>query len=311
MKISAYCICFNAEKTIARAIESMIEQSDYLQQIVIVDDCSTDKSWEIISSYTNYPNIEILNLKKNHGAVKARNIAVSKCTGDWIAVLDADDYWLKDKIKFQVDLISRHKHTTLVTTGSVFDSHCDLKMVHNSDKVKESKIKNLTNKITPVAHSSFLFNKSVFEKIGGYDERFARAHDFKLMLDLKKVGGHYHLSTIFTRMSQSPAGLTKTPSTEGFMQQDYALVAKYLTFAGLSKKIIFDACMQRAAQVNKGFNNFHKVKKLLKARSEDVKLNEIKMREIIHGVLWYFINKFFPSYDLIKLRYLMKRDGME
>jgi glycosyltransferase involved in cell wall biosynthesis len=87
--------CFNAEKTILRALHSVLEQSKahLIKEIIIVDDCSTDRTLEVIQNFDN-KLVRVLSLDRNTGsAAQPRNEAILKTTTEGVAFLDSDDSW--------------------------------------------------------------------------------------------------------------------------------------------------------------------------------------------------------------------------
>lgn len=94
---------FNSEKFIAEAILSVQKQTYANWEIIVVDDCSTDKTEEIISHFIKQdPRIKFIKLQKNSGAGVARNLAVQIAKGRFIAFLDSDDLWKPLKLEKQV-----------------------------------------------------------------------------------------------------------------------------------------------------------------------------------------------------------------
>lgn len=94
--------CFNASKTIRRAVQSCIGQSFTQFEIIIIDDASSDDTLEVVASLIKEnPNfqIKIIQLEKNSGPAKCRNIGLLEAKGDFIAFLDSDDSWVKNKLE--------------------------------------------------------------------------------------------------------------------------------------------------------------------------------------------------------------------
>jgi len=87
---------FNAEQTIARAIESALAQKGVAVEIVVADDCSTDRTVEIARSF---PDVRVVTLEQNRGPSGARNAGMDVARGRWIAVLDADDAVYPDRLR--------------------------------------------------------------------------------------------------------------------------------------------------------------------------------------------------------------------
>ena len=94
---------YNGEKTIGKTIESVINQTYDKFEMIIVDDLSNDKTVDIIKKYQKEDDrIKLFILDKKGGASGARNFAIKKATGKYVAFLDGDDLWKKDKLEKQV-----------------------------------------------------------------------------------------------------------------------------------------------------------------------------------------------------------------
>ncbi len=94
--VSFVIAAYNAEETIAPAIQSALEQVSVSVEVVVVDDCSTDSSLEIVRSFDD-PRVTVVRQPENGGPGKARNTGIAAATGHWIAVLDSDDTVLPER----------------------------------------------------------------------------------------------------------------------------------------------------------------------------------------------------------------------
>lgn len=104
-RISAVIPAYNCRAYIGRAIESVLAQTRPADEIIVVDDGSTDGTNAEIERYKD----RIIHIRQeNLGASEARNAGIRRATGDWIAFLDGDDEWLPDKLRKQEDLLERH-----------------------------------------------------------------------------------------------------------------------------------------------------------------------------------------------------------
>jgi len=92
---------WNCGKFIAETIESVLAQSYRNWEMLIVDDCSTDNTQEIVEKYSD-PRIKYHCLERNSGAAVARNTALRMAKGRWIAFLDSDDLWKPEKLERQL-----------------------------------------------------------------------------------------------------------------------------------------------------------------------------------------------------------------
>ena len=107
--VSIITPCYNSEKYITQAIESVINQKYQKWEMIIVDDCSSDNSVEIISQFIKKDTrIKIIELSSNKGAGYCRNYAISKAVGQYYAFLDSDDIWFKDKISKQINFMKKN-----------------------------------------------------------------------------------------------------------------------------------------------------------------------------------------------------------
>lgn len=109
--VSIITPCYNASKYIKDTIESVLRQTYVSWEMIIVDDCSTDDSFEILKKYCEKDSrIRVYKTDKPSGSpVIPRNVALSKSNGDLIAFLDADDLWVPHKLQQQVSLFEDEK----------------------------------------------------------------------------------------------------------------------------------------------------------------------------------------------------------
>ncbi|WP_236939117.1 glycosyltransferase [Evansella clarkii] len=110
-KVTVIIPVYNAEETINTALDSIITQTWINLEIIVVDDCSTDNTTDVIRGYTEKDNrITLLSTGKNSGAYTARNIALKKATGEYVTINDADDWSHPEKIETQVRHLQKHKN---------------------------------------------------------------------------------------------------------------------------------------------------------------------------------------------------------
>ena len=121
MKISAVIPAYNAEKHIARAIGSVFAQTRPADEIIVVDDGSTDATAEVVRSYGDKV---VFIQQENAGASVARNTGIEVANGDWITFLDCDDEWLPEKLQLQCEHLNRNPEL-LWATGNYINCLCD------------------------------------------------------------------------------------------------------------------------------------------------------------------------------------------
>ncbi len=117
MKVSVLMVTYNQAEYIAQAIESVLmQETDFEVELVIGDDCSTDHTREILLDLqTKNPNkIKLLQSERNLGVNKNIARTLQACTGQYLAILDGDDYWLSPhKLQVQVDYLDNHQELTV------------------------------------------------------------------------------------------------------------------------------------------------------------------------------------------------------
>lgn len=112
---------YNASDFLRQTIESVLNQTYSDFEFIAVDDCSTDNSYEILLEYARSDSrIKVYKKEKNSGVSYTRNFAVSKASSEYIALIDSDDLWTKDKLQKQMKLIEEYPETDMCYTGSAF-----------------------------------------------------------------------------------------------------------------------------------------------------------------------------------------------
>lgn len=116
--VSVIMPAYNAMKTIEQSVQSVLAQTYKNFELIIVDDGSTDGTGNFIDIYEN-EKIRAFHID-NKGVGRARNFAISKAEGDYIAFLDADDLWTKDKLEKQISFMEKNNWPSLSFTASSF-----------------------------------------------------------------------------------------------------------------------------------------------------------------------------------------------
>lgn len=94
MKLSVIIPVYNQEELINRAVKSIPLEEDL--EVIIIDDCSTDNTWEVVKQLCKHPKVKGYRLISNQGVATARNHAISFSKGEYLLMLDSDDYLYKD-----------------------------------------------------------------------------------------------------------------------------------------------------------------------------------------------------------------------
>jgi len=185
--VSVILTSYNRANYIKKAISSVLNQSYKNFELIIVNDSSTDNTLNIISSYKD-PRIRIINNEKNIGFVRSLNKAISFSKGQYIARIDDDDIWSGSrKLEKQIRFLENNLDYVLVGSG---------KIIIGKDKMLfPEKDKDIRKRIIIAdlfVHSSVVFRKQAFDKVGGYDETCDYSQDWDLWLKLGRIGKFYN-----------------------------------------------------------------------------------------------------------------------
>jgi glycosyltransferase involved in cell wall biosynthesis len=182
--ISVIMPCYNAAPYVQQAIESVLRQSHANVELIFVDDASTDSSPSIAAGQAEqYAGRMTLLHTDRQGPYPARNVGLSHAHGEFVAFLDADDYWERD---FLEKLYSR-----LVAANAVL-AYCGWQNVGATDRTNEpyvppdyelgDKLELLLRAASPWPIHAALTRRSAIDEVGGFDTQLATCMDYDLWL---------------------------------------------------------------------------------------------------------------------------------
>lgn len=122
IKVSVVIPCYNSEGTIVRAVNSVLSGKILPFEILIYDDCSEDNTVKIIEE--NFKSNSLITLTKgieNKGAGYARDILLKNANGDFVAFLDADDWWYPEKLEMQIEKIKAENYDIVTSGYDIYD----------------------------------------------------------------------------------------------------------------------------------------------------------------------------------------------
>lgn len=185
--VSVIMPCYNGEKFIGEAIESALNQTYKNWELIIVDDRSTDNSKKIIKQYyIADTRIQYIQHKKNKGIPSTRNTGIKISNGEYIAFLDQDDLWMKDKLDLFIREFNRYDAKVGIIFSDIEIVFADNIISRNYKKVNYYKIQKLNkrNFIKKLFMGNFIkttsqviLRKECFNKLGLLDERLHGGDD--------------------------------------------------------------------------------------------------------------------------------------
>tara|TARA_B110000008_G_scaffold261537_1_gene283010 strand:+ start:69 stop:758 length:690 start_codon:yes stop_codon:yes gene_type:complete len=184
-KVSVLMSAYNSQDTIGEALDSLVNQTYKNIEILVIDDGSKDKTFKICLDYAkNFKNIVVQRGKKNIGLTKSLNLLINMSNGNLIARQDADDISDKRRIEKQVNFLNKYNLDAVTSRAKVINQDRTIpRFSYYLPKKIVIKYKN------PFIHGSLLIKKTLIQKLGGYDEMFYYAQDYKLMSDLISAEG--------------------------------------------------------------------------------------------------------------------------
>ena len=179
MKVSVIIPTFNRLSLISRAIDSVLNQTIKPFEIIVVDDGSSDNTSTFIKN--NYKSVKLIK-QKNLGVSKARNVGIKNSSGDWIALLDSDDEWKKNKLEVQIKSLSEYDYYSVCHTNEIW--------IRNGVRVNQKKrhqkyggdIFDKCLDICRISPSSIIFKKNIIDEVGWFDEGLPICEDYDLWL---------------------------------------------------------------------------------------------------------------------------------
>ena len=188
--VSVVIPTYNRAHLVTEAVDSVLDQSYTDYELLVIDDGSTDDTADRLTSYGECIR---LHRQDNRGASAARNAGIRHARGQYIAFLDSDDLWLKDKLQAQMDLVVRDPQVRVCYTEEIWIR----RGVRVNPKRKHRKYSGwILEKMLPlciVSLSSVLIAGEVFHRVGLFDESLPACEDYDLWL---RIGLRYPIVLI-------------------------------------------------------------------------------------------------------------------
>lgn len=235
-KVSVVIPTYNRAELLKKAVESLLSQSHQNIEIVIVDDCSTDHTSEVIGEMKDH-RIQYIKHPANKGGAAARNTGIAHAAGDYIGFLDSDDQWLPKKLEKQLEVFRKNSNIGVVYTG--------LSVVNETKVLREMMPMFKGNILTKLIQfncidttSSILVKKELLDEIEGFDASFPSCQDWDLYIRLaQKTQFDYVKEPLVLFFQHSEERIT---SNKKAVQQGHLLIyEKYKELARQQEDKVF------------------------------------------------------------------------
>ena len=239
-KVSVIIPTFNREKFITKAIDSVMAQTYQDFEIIVLDDGSTDNTRELLGRYNDRVKYFY---QENRGIASARNEAIKRSSGDYIAFLDSDDYWIREKLEKQIQVFNQHQEYGMVA------SCCSSIRLDGSFREKNRPgksgwvLEDLFRK-NFIRTSSAMIKRECLDQVGLFDESFRECEEYDLWL---RIAARYPIGFINESLAvyvDNAEGIS-TDSLAGRLFRLKVLEKEYLKEkipAGMYNKRIADTC---------------------------------------------------------------------
>jgi len=195
MLVSMIMTVYNGEKFLKEAVDSTLAQTYENIEIILVNNGSTDSTKKILDDIKD-KRVKIIHLERNKGIAKALNIGIKEAQGSWIAIQDADDNSYPTRIEEQVKYIIKHPGLVGVGTfiecisggSSISQEHLKGVEQYRNAVVSKEQVRDMIFWGCPLTHSSVMFSKDAYNKVGGYSTDYKIASDYDLWLKLLEKG---------------------------------------------------------------------------------------------------------------------------
>lgn len=181
--VSIILTCYNQEKYLAEALDSVLNQTYPYWECIILNDGSTDGSEEIANQYVSKDKRFIYVYQKNQGVVAARNNAILQSKGKFILPLDGDDKIEPEYMKLAVDVLESHKDVILV--------YCDVMMFGEKSGIMKFNELNMRNILkNGCCVSTSMYRRETYDIVGGYKSEMSDGwEDWEFFISLLETGG--------------------------------------------------------------------------------------------------------------------------
>ena len=193
-KISIILPNYNSAEFIERTISSILSQTFFDWELILIDDGSDIKTKKILYKFKHIKKIKIIFLKKNKGAAYCRNLGIKKARAKYIAFIDADDFWKPNKLKNQYIFMLKNKLSFSYTKYYAFFKKKNKMVKVNSPK--QFTFKNFI-KNTSIGTSTMMVKKDLIKNIKFTNTKICEDYYFKCLI-LKKIKKAYCLDNFLT-----------------------------------------------------------------------------------------------------------------
>jgi glycosyltransferase involved in cell wall biosynthesis len=230
--VSVIIAAYNATNYIEESINSILGQTISDFELILIDDGSTDNTLAVIEKYAQIDARIVVVSQKNAGPASARNVGISMAKSQWIAILDADDIALPERLEQQLEFVTANPDTVLLGTGCIeIDENGGFLKTHRYPTNHGFLIRHLERQQAFPPHSSCLYHTETVRRLGGFNKNFIQSEDADLWLCLSEVGHIACLPQPMVKLRKHSAGISN--HNQGKTQRVMGMAARACHFLRL------------------------------------------------------------------------------
>jgi glycosyltransferase involved in cell wall biosynthesis len=274
-KVSVVIPTYNRATTVPRAIESVLAQTVTDLEVIVVDDGSSDDTGKVLGEM--FGDRIRYYAQVNQGASVARNRGVEEARGEWIAFLDSDDLWEKDKLEWQLKALERFAPQCRgCYTDTRFFNHPETRTMFQlvEQEYRHEGTMGVSPDVLPrlvrpggagmvVCLSSLVARTDVVRKTGGFDLKLLYSQDSEFMFRLAMLTGFCYVNLPLVRFDRSPAEIRHVGVQSEWNKFEFWLRDSQLRLEGLLRlseglpKEIRNVIRERLSTIHRGWTNLY------------------------------------------------------
>jgi glycosyltransferase involved in cell wall biosynthesis len=260
-RVAVFIPCYNAEKYIAQCIQSVLAQTYYNWRLVVVDDCSTDNSYNLAVSFADGEKIQVHRNEANLGMLKNWNRGIDLCDSEFFVKLDADDYWHSQLLERAVRMLDQHQSVAIVFT----------------------KYQEVDEEGVPVHNEEISLPDFAKNSVFNCRQLVALGSDYMLQYNVMRQGLSVIRRSVFDNIGK------------------YKFLLSEKTQASTDTEFYFRVgCHYDIYQLDEVLYYYRRHNKSISATDFDEGLQAQKMYEVKHAILEYYFNQGIISSDFFK-----------
>lgn len=249
-RVTAIVASYNHAGYLKERMDSLVNQTWKDLEIIVIDDYSTDHSLEILRPYTKYPQVKLIENKKNAGWVSVSNQGLKMATGEFVIFENCDDFCNVRQIENLVNALHVHSSAGIAfCRSSMVDEHS---VVYGDDyHVREKAFKQHVEKNTFFTGnemckflfhscvlpnlSAVLFRKEDLDRVGGFSQEFLVCADWELFFKIAQIKNFIYVPEALNSFRQHRATIRKSTKEKIVYDEYFRLLSRYIKQTSLSK----------------------------------------------------------------------------